>query len=186
MRRAATSFEVNVFGPARLAQLVLPHMRAQGAGTIVNVSSIGGKIYGPLGSWYHATKFALEGMSDALRIEVAPFGVRVVLIEPGAIRTEWNTIARDHLMQVSGSGAYARLAASVRDVLAEADDAGTGSDPSVVADAVAKAVSSPRPKARYAVGASARQAVVGRRLLPDSAMDRVISRSFKATPKDVL
>ncbi|MFF0598571.1 oxidoreductase [Streptomyces antibioticus] len=179
-------FDVNVFAPARLTQLVLPHMRAQRGGTIVNVSSIGGKIYGPLGSWYHATKFALEGMSDALRVEVAPFGIRVVLIEPGAIRTEWNTIARDNLMKVSGNGPYARLARSVHDVLARADAPGTGSSPEVVADAVARAVTSDRPKARYAVGASARPAVLGRKILTDRALDRIVARVFKATPGQVL
>lgn len=178
--------QFDVFAPARLTQLVLPHMRDRRGGTIVNISSIAGKIYGPLGSWYHATKFALEGMSDALRIEVAPFGIRVVLIEPGAIRTEWNTIAHDNLMKVSGRGPYARLARSVHDVLAQTDAAGTGSSPEVVADAVAKAVASDKPNARYAVGSSARQAVLGPNLLTDRALDRTIARSFKATPDQVL
>ncbi|MFD5013805.1 oxidoreductase [Streptomyces chartreusis] len=186
LNEGRAQFDVNVFAPARLTQLVLPHMRAQRSGTIVNISSIGGWIYGPLGSWHHATKFALEGMSDALRIEVAPFGIRVVVIEPGAIRTEWNTIARDNLMKVSGHGPYARLARSVHDVLTQADAAGTGSSPDVVADAVAKAVASDKPKARYAVGASARQAVLGRKLLTDRALDRTIARSFNATPDQVL
>ena len=82
-------FEVNVFGLARLCQLVLPMMRAQKSGKIVNITSIGGKIWEPLGGWYHATKFAVEGLSDCLRVEVAPFGIDVIVIEPGAIRTEW-------------------------------------------------------------------------------------------------
>ena len=82
-------FEVNVFGLARLCQLVLPMMRAQKSGKIVNITSIGGKIWEPLGGWYHATKFAVEGLSDCLRVEVARFGIDVIVIEPGAIRTEW-------------------------------------------------------------------------------------------------
>ena len=90
-------FEVNVFGLARLTQLALPMMRAQRSGRIVNITSIGGKIGEPFGSWYHATKFAVEGLSDSLRMELYPFGIDVVIIEPGAIKTEWNGIARDGL-----------------------------------------------------------------------------------------
>ena len=103
---ARRQFDVNVFGLARLTQLVLPHMRAQHDGYVVNVSSMGGKIWEPLGSWYHATKFAVEGLSDSLRAEVAPFGIKVVIIEPGSIRTEWGDIAADGLEAVSGDGAY--------------------------------------------------------------------------------
>src|SRR5918992_500416 len=88
---ARRQFEVNVLGLGRLIQLVVPHMRARRSGRIVNVSSIGGKFYEPLGAWYHATKFAVEGLSDSLRLELAPFGIHVVIVEPGAIVTEWNT-----------------------------------------------------------------------------------------------
>jgi NAD(P)-dependent dehydrogenase (short-subunit alcohol dehydrogenase family) len=91
---ARRQFEVNVFGAARLTQLVTPGMRERGAGRIINVSSIGGKFYEPLGAWYHATKFAVEGFSDSLRLELAPYGIRVVIVEPGPVRTEWNAIAR--------------------------------------------------------------------------------------------
>src|SRR5271169_1594020 len=91
---ARRQFEVNVFGLARLCQLVLPMMRAQKSGKIVNITSIGGKIWEPLGSWYHATKFAVEGLSDCLRVEVGRFGIDVIIIEPGAIRTEWAGIAQ--------------------------------------------------------------------------------------------
>src|SRR5262249_57338418 len=94
LAEARRQFEVNVFGLARLCQLVLPMMRAQKSGKIINITSIGGKIWEPLGAWYHATKFAVEGLSDCLRVEVAPFGIDVIVIEPGAIRTEWAGIAR--------------------------------------------------------------------------------------------
>src|SRR5690554_4016686 len=175
---ARRQFEVNVFGLARMTQLVLPAMRAQASGTIVNISSIGGKIYAPLGSWYHATKFAVEGLSDSLRLELKPFGINVVIIEPGAIRTEWNSISRDSLMAVSGDTAYGTLAARVRAALAEADAAGSGSSPWVVAEAIGRAVKSRRPKIRYAVGSRARAAVFSRRLLPDRAMDAVVWAIF--------
>jgi len=178
MEDGRRQFDVNLFGPARLIQLVLPTMRAQKSGTIVNVSSIGGKIYGPLGSWYHATKFALEGLSDALRLELAPFGIRVVIVEPGAIRTEWNTIARENLIETSGDTAYAAIAHRVRDVLARADAAEHGSDPRVVAEAIGTAVTARIPRARYAVGSGARSAVLGRRLLSDATLDRIIGRNM--------
>ena len=103
---ARRQFEVNVFGLARLVQLVVPHMREQKSGRIINISSIGGKFYEPLGAWYHATKFAVEGFSDSLRLELAPFGIHVVIVEPGPIITEWNTLARDNLVETSRGGAY--------------------------------------------------------------------------------
>lgn len=103
LSEARYQFEVNVFGLARLIQLVLPHMRRQGSGRIINISSIGGKIYEPLGDWYHAAKFAVEGLSDSLRVELRPFGVDVVIIEPGAIRTEWGAISAQKLRQASAA-----------------------------------------------------------------------------------
>ena len=93
--------ETNVFGAARLIQLALPHMRARKSGTIVNITSMGGKIYTPLGGWYHASKFALEALSDCLRLETKPFGIHVVVIEPGGIATAWGDIAARHLEQTS-------------------------------------------------------------------------------------
>jgi NAD(P)-dependent dehydrogenase (short-subunit alcohol dehydrogenase family) len=109
LSEARHQFEVNVFGSARLTQLVLPGMRAQRYGRIINISSIGGKIYGPLGDWYHATKFALEGLSDSLRVELQPFGIDVVVIEPGAITSEWGAIAAANLRERSAAGPYAAL-----------------------------------------------------------------------------
>ncbi|QQM38822.1 oxidoreductase [Streptomyces liliifuscus] len=183
MSEARYQFEVNVFGAARLAQLVLPHMRAQRGGRIVNVSSMGGKIYTPLGSWYHATKFATEGLSDCLRLEVAPFGVHVVLIEPGGIKTEWGGIAADHLLKVSGEGAYADRATAVASAMNPANGEARGSEPSVVADAIAKAVTARRPKARYAMGLGARPAILARRVLPDHAMDTLVNFTLRAAAR---
>jgi len=113
MDEARRQFEVNVFGLARLAQLVLPHMRELRSGTIVNISSMGGKIYTPLGGWYHGTKFAVEALSDCLRIETKPFGINVVVIEPGGIKTEWGEIAADGLRKMSGTGPYSDQAAAM-------------------------------------------------------------------------
>ncbi|MBW7458449.1 SDR family NAD(P)-dependent oxidoreductase, partial [Paenibacillus sepulcri] len=103
-------FEVNVFGLARLTQLALPYMRNNQSGKIVNISSIGGRTHEPLGSWYHATKYAVEGMSDCLRLELKDMGIDVIIIEPGGVKSEWSGIASDSLLKVSGHTAYRKLA----------------------------------------------------------------------------
>jgi NAD(P)-dependent dehydrogenase (short-subunit alcohol dehydrogenase family) len=167
-------FEVNLFGLARLVQLVTPMMRAQRAGRIVNISSMGGKIWEPLGAWYHATKFAVEGFSDCLRMELAPFGIDVVVVEPGAINTEWGEIALETLAQTSGRTAYAPQAEEKRAMFLSA--AGTGSDPDVVAQAVIAAVAAPRPKTRYAVGAFAKPMIFAVTYLPNRAFDWIMTR----------
>ncbi len=166
-------FEVNLFGLARLIQLALPTLRAQGSGRIVNVTSIGGKIHEPMGSWYHATKFAVEGLSDCLRMELEPFGLDVVVVEPGAIRTEWSGIARRSLLETSGEGPYAEQARLAAALLAGADR-GQGSPPEVVAEAVATALRARRPRTRYVVGGGAKPLVAMRRLLSDRAFDRLM------------
>jgi NAD(P)-dependent dehydrogenase (short-subunit alcohol dehydrogenase family) len=166
-------FEVNVFGLARLMQLVAPHMRQQRSGRILNVASMGGKIHEPMGSWYHATKFAVEGMSDCVRMELEPFGVDVVVIEPGAIQSEWNAIARESLLRTSGSTAYAEQARISAGLLAGADK-DTASPPTVVADSVWQAVTARKPKTRYLMGGGAKLLVGLRWLLSDRAFDRVM------------
>jgi NAD(P)-dependent dehydrogenase (short-subunit alcohol dehydrogenase family) len=110
LEEARHQFEVNVFRPARLNQLVLPNMRRQGSGTIVNISSMGGEVTFPLGAWYHASKHALEAYSDALRQEVKRFGIDVVLIQPGFIKTEFGDIASQGVLEHSCQGAYRKLA----------------------------------------------------------------------------
>ncbi|WP_169165481.1 oxidoreductase [Cellulomonas taurus] len=170
-------FEVNVFGAMRLAQLVLPYMRAQRSGTIVNITSMGGKLHTPLGGWYHGTKFALEALSDCLRMEVAPFGIDVVVIEPGGIATEWGGIAADHLDKTGGSGAYATQSAAVATSLRSEGNANRNSPPSVIADAIAKAVTARRPKTRYAVGFGAKPLIAARGLLTDRQYDALIARA---------
>ena len=181
---ARRQFEVNVFGLARLTQLVTPHMREVAQERlarrprIVNISSVGGKFYEPLGAWYHATKFAVEGFSDSLRIELEPHGIDVVIIEPGLIRTEWNEIARAGLLEVSGGGAYAEQARRVHHVMARADRRLFGSEPDVVAKRIVAAVQANTPRARYPVGRGARSLVLARRLLPDAAFDYVVKGAY--------
>jgi short-subunit dehydrogenase len=107
---ARYQFEVNLFGLGRLTKLLLPAMRKKGSGKIINVSSMGGKIYTPLGAWYHATKHAIEGWSDCLRIELASLGIDVIIVEPGIIATDFGNVMLDPMLQRSGSGPYKRLA----------------------------------------------------------------------------
>ena len=178
LSEARMQFDVNIFGLARLTQLALPQLRRQKSGTIVNISSIGGKFYEPLGAWYHATKFAVEGLSDSLRVELKPHGINVVIIEPGAIRTEWNAIARQNVMKNSGDSAYRRQAEALVRVLTRADAEGVGAAPQVIAAAIGKAVTARRPKARYVAPASARAILFLRWLLSDRMMDALILRIY--------
>ncbi|GAB5520823.1 MAG: oxidoreductase [Rhodothermales bacterium] len=176
MDLARYQFEVNVFGLARLTQLSLPHMRKQKSGRIINVSSIGGQMGEPHGAWYHATKFAVEGLSDSLRMEVAQFGIEVVVIQPGAIQTEWNTIARERLLKTSGDTAYGPLVHKHAAMLANAD--ARGSSPAVVGRAIVAALTDKRPKTRYVVGAGAKPILWARHWLSDRMFDRLMLRAI--------
>lgn len=169
MSEARRQVEVNLFGLARLIQLVTPTMRTQRSGVILNVSSIGGKIHEPFGAWYHATKFAVEGLSDCLRMELEPFNVHVVVIEPGGIKTEWGGIAEQSLLAASGDTAYAHEARRHAEMLAAANE--QSSDPMVIADVVIRAVRATRPKTRYVAGFGARPILFLRWLLVDRAFD---------------
>ena len=174
---AKNQFEVNIFGLARLTQLVLPYMRKQHAGKIINVSSMGGKFGEPLGSWYHATKFAVEGLSDSLRMEVKQFGIDVVIIEPGAILTEWGNIASEHLLKVSGNSAYKNLAHRHARMLESAYK--NASDPMVIAKEIGKAVESANPKTRYVAGANAKLLLFLKRALSDKMFDKLFLSQLK-------
>ena len=171
MSEARAQFDVNVFGAVRLMQLVLPYMRTRRSGTIVNITSMGGKIHTPLGAWYHGTKFALEAISDCLRLELKPFGIDVVIIEPGGIKTEWAGIAADKLRATSSNGAYAAQARAVGASMVGEANAKRLSSPQVIADTIAKAVTARRPKTRYAVGFGAKPLIFMRGLLSDRAFD---------------
>ncbi|AQZ70618.1 Short-chain dehydrogenase/reductase SDR [[Actinomadura] parvosata subsp. kistnae] len=175
--RARQVFDVNLFGPARLTQLVLPGMRERGSGTIVNISSIGGEIALPLGAWYHASKHALEGYSDSLRQEVARFGVRVVVVQPGIIRTDFQDGTPRELREISGHGPYRAVAEPMARRAEQANGPDfAASDPSVVAACVVRIVAAPAPRPRYAVGRLAKVMLGVNRLLPDRLYDKMVTR----------
>lgn len=171
---AKNQFEVNIFGLARLVQLVLPHMRAQHAGKIINISSMAGRITTYMGAWYHATKYALEAFSDALRMEVAPFGIDVVIIEPGGIKTNWGLIAADHLRDSSKVTVYEQMADQAADKMQKTYTSNRLSDPMVIANAIARATNSPHPHPRYLVGYGAKVSVFMHTVLPTRVFDKLI------------
>ena len=174
---AKYQLEVNLFGAARLTQLVLPSMRQQQWGKIVNISSVGGKIATPFGGWYHASKFALEGLSDALRNEVKQFGIDVIVIEPGGIKSEWSGIAFDSLVKVSGNTAYKNLAGRFADTFKTMEP--NSPEPGIIADLIQKAITARRPKARYAAGYMAVPILFFRKILSDGLMDKAIMGQLK-------
>lgn len=172
MEEAKRQFEVNVFGLARMTQLVLPSMRKQKSGQIINIASIGGKIATPFGAWYHASKFAVEGMSDSLRIEVAPFGIDVVVIEPGGVKSEWGDIAYQNLLKTTQNTAYSEMAGKFKKAFENTMP--KNAEPEVISRLVSKAVNSSRPKTRYVGGYMAKPALFFRRWVGDRTMDRIL------------
>ncbi len=176
--QARYQFEVNVFGLARMTQLVLPQMRKQRSGKIINTSSIGGKIYTPLGAWYHATKHALEGWSDCLRLELKQFGIDVIIIEPGLIETEFADVVEKQLA-ASEKGPYGDFINKLLSGMKETYKKGSGSPPSVIAKVVLKSIQKKKPKTRYSAGKLAKPILFARRRFSDRMFDRIIMSQVK-------
>ncbi len=177
---ARRQFDVNIFGLAQITKAVLPQMRERKSGKIINISSMGGKMYTPLGAWYHATKHALEGWSDCLRLELKDFGIDVVIIEPGLIGTEFADILYDPMLKSSGNGPYGKLATTVARVTKESyEKKGATSPPSVIANAISRAIASKKPKTRYRVGKMAKPLVWIRVVLGDRFFDKAVMSQVK-------
>jgi short-subunit dehydrogenase len=177
MEDAKYQLNVNLFGAARLIQLVLPSMRKNNWGKIINISSIGGKLAAPYGGWYHASKFALEALSDALRNEVKQFGIDVIVIEPGGVKSEWGEIALENMEKNSANSAYSK---SVKKVAAFAKKANVKNvEPSVIAGLILEGIETKNPKFRYIGGYMATQAIWARRLLSDKLFDKVLLGPIK-------
>lgn len=169
---ARYQLEVNVFGVMRLAQLVLPKMREKRYGKIVNISSVGGKNAFPLGGWYHASKFALEALSDSMRNEVRQFGIDVMVVEPGAVKSEWGGIAFDSLLKVSGNAAYKELTAKTHKAFTKLFT--NNPEPITIAKLIKKGIEAKNPKTRYVGGGMACMLLLFGKVFPDKLMDKMI------------
>lgn len=177
---ARYQFEVNIFGLARLTQLLIPSMRGKKAGTIINISSMGGKVYFPLGAWYHATKHALEGWSDCLRVELAQFGINVVVIEPGAINTEFSDVMGGPMLERSGNTVYSKLANKLAESIeTTVNNTSASTNPQVITNLIIKAVRAKKPKTRYAAGLYAKPMMFIRKWFGDRVYDKMLFAMYK-------
>ena len=179
LEEARRQLEVNVFGLARLTQLVLPYMRKQGSGRIVNTSSIAGKMVFYMGGWYNVTKYSVEAFSDALRMEMKPFGIDVVMIEPGAIKTDWGIIAARHLKESSEGTAYETAGTQWANNMDWFYKTNMLSKPSAITKAISRAVNSRRPKARYCRGRFSISGRILHALIPARWWDAIMRQGGK-------
>ena len=175
---ARRQFEVNLFGLARITQLVLPGMRVHRSGRIVNISSMGGRIYTPFAAWYHATKHALEGWSDCLRLELKEHSVDVVVVRPGVIKTPWSEVAANNLLQSSGEGPYGPTVRKFAKMLNDLYAHKLATDSSVLGRLIAKAATVENPRTRYAKGFLAKPAITLRNWVGDRIYDWITLRQL--------
>ena len=173
---ARHQLEVNVFGLAEMTRLVLPVMRSQHSGRIVNIASIAGRAVFPFGGWYNVSKYSVEAISDALRIELKPFGIDVAIIEPGCIKTDWGIIAADHLDECSRGTAYEPTALREATAMRWAYTGSYMSNPSIIARAIVRASTSRCPRTRYRLGRFAFTTTVMHALLPARWWDAMVRK----------
>jgi short-subunit dehydrogenase len=171
---ARQQFEVNLFGLAAITQKVLPYMRKANSGTIINTSSMGGKMYTPMGAWYHASKHAVEGFSDCLRLELKQFNINVVILEPGIIVTEFGDVMLKNISKYSAQGAYADLTSKLVVATKKMYEKGQGSKTTVISNTISKIVNERKPKTRYRVGMWAKPMVWLRIYLGDKIFDKIV------------
>lgn len=171
---ARKQFEVNVFGMAAMTQKVVPIMRKAKAGTIINTSSMGGKMYFPMGAWYHASKHAVEGLSDCLRLELKQFNIHVVVLEPGFIATEFGSVLLNGFNKLPKDSAYRDLMDKIMEGTKKAAQGNGSSKPTVISDSISKIVNSNNPKTRYRVGKFAKPMVWMRTYLGDDLFDKIV------------
>lgn len=175
---ARRQFEVNLFGLASITQKVIPGMRGQKSGKIINISSMGGKMYTPLGAWYHATKHALEGWSDCLRIELSSFDIDVVIVEPGGTKTEFTNVFMNNFFGNAENGPYSPMMQAVSKSTQTINEKNQLSDVSVITRSVVSAIDSKKPKTRYVAGAFAKPLMWMRKHLGDRLFDRIVLSSI--------
>lgn len=182
LAEARRQFDVNLFGLSEMTTATLPTMRAQRSGTIIHIGSIGGKMWSLLGGWYQASKYALEGLADCTRNELRPFGINVVLIEPGGVKSEWRENVIEIIKNTSGSGPYKKLADAAVKFFEDAESLEI--EPKSIADVIVKASQSKRPKARYVVPVHFKLVLLLKVLLTDRMFDRLWCK-FMGVPKSV-
>lgn len=178
VEEARRQLEVNVFAMARLTQLVLPGMRANRHGRIINISSLAGRMTIPFGGWYNVSKYSVEAFSDALRMETMPFGIKVSIIEPGGIKTDWGSIAAGHLTENTKGTAYEQAAGKEAAILRKGYSSNLLSSPSKVARKIVRAATSRRPRLRYRVGTASRSGLIFHAILPARWWDALLCRLF--------
>ena len=173
MEDAYYQYDVNLFGLARVTKSVLPHMRKQKSGTIINISSVLGETYGPLAGWYLSSKHALEGWSDALRVELKEFDIDVVIVQPGAINTNFFNVSRSYLDKYKQDSNYTHL---YGEPVADSENSvlSNQSEPIVIAKVINKAINAKNPKTRYSAGAYSKLGIFLRRIMTDKMFDRFI------------
>ena len=181
---AKRQFDVNVFGLAYLTKKIIPIMRKQKNGKIINMSSMGGKVYTPFGAWYHATKYALEGWSDCLRIELKSFGVDVILIEPGVIKTEFQDVMMDSTVERSIGTPYEKKLKALEKATQEMYARGIGSPPSTITKLIIKAINSHNPKRRYIGGFLAKPMLFIKKWFGDKMYEKAIMSQIKKAKKE--
>ena len=181
---AKRQFDVNIFGLAYLTKKIIPIMRKQKSGKIINMSSMGGKVYTPFGAWYHATKYALEGWSDCLRIELKSFGIDVILIEPGVIKTEFQDVMMDSTVERSIGTPYEKKLKALEKATQEMYARGIGSPPSTITKLIIKAINSHNPKRRYVGGLFAKPMLFIKKWFGDKMYEKAIMSQIKKANKE--
>ena len=180
---AKRQFDVNIFGLAYLTKKIIPIMRKQKSGKIINMSSMGGKVYTPFGAWYHATKYALEGWSDCLRIELKSFGIDVILIEPGVIKTEFQDVMMDSTVERSIGTPYEKKLKALEKATQEMYARGIGSPASTITKLIIKAINSHNPKRRYVGGLFAKPMLFIKKWFGDKMYEKAIMSQIKKASK---
>ncbi|MFN8343889.1 MAG: SDR family NAD(P)-dependent oxidoreductase [Spirosomataceae bacterium] len=178
IEEARKQMEVNVFGIAAMTQKVVPYMRKANTGTIINTSSMGGKMYFLMGARYHASKHAVEGLSDCLRLELKPFNIKVVVLEPGFIATEFGNVMLNNFSKIPKETAYRNMMDKIIKGTEKAGQGNGSSKPGVIADAVVKIINTNKPKTRYKVGKFSVMMPWMRIYLGDKIFDKIVMRQM--------
>ena len=180
IENAKKQFEVNVYGVVRITKLVIPYMRNNKSGRIINVSSAGGRVTTFLGGWYHASKYALEALSDSLRMELKQFGIKVSIIEPGGIKSNWGVITADNLLASSKETPYEEVSKRVASIYKELYGGKSKllTKPQVVAKKISKAVNKKHPRTRYLFGFGAKLMIFAHFILPNKAFDFIMKKMY--------